>query len=422
MRTLPAGWKWTTLGQIASIKGGLTKGKKRRPGDLLRSVPYLRVANVQRGHIDLTEVKEIEATDGEIADLQLRHGDVLLNEGGDRDKLGRGWVWSAQLPLCIHQNHVFRARLNLEIADPQFISHYANSHGAEYFYIHGKHTTNLASINLTLLSQLPLPLPPLSEQRRIVSEIDKQFTRLDSASANLRRVKAKLKRNRASILANACGTHSNQLRPGWRSAKVGDVGEVKLGRQRAPRHHAGKHMRPYLRVANVFDDRIDTGDVLEMNFTPAEFKTFQLQHGDILLNEGQSLELVGRAAMFQNELEGACFQNTLVRFRASESIKPRFALNVFRSWLYSGRFREVARWTTNIAHLGASRLAEMAIPVPPLAEQERIVSEVEARLSQARSVEDSIDHCLRRATRLRQSILNSAFSGRLTELADGTHV
>ena len=122
MRLLPAGWEWTTLGQIAAIKGGLTKGKKRRPGDLVRVVPYLRVANVQRGHIDLTEVKEIEASDREIADLQLCPGDVLLNEGGDRDKLGRGWIWSGQLPVCIHQNHVFRARLRESVADPKFVS------------------------------------------------------------------------------------------------------------------------------------------------------------------------------------------------------------------------------------------------------------------------------------------------------------
>jgi type I restriction enzyme, S subunit len=419
---IPHGWEWTTLGQIASIKGGLTKGKKRKTGEHVRSVPYLRVANVQRGHIDLTEVKEIEATESEIAVLQLREGDVLLNEGGDRDKLGRGWVWSGQLPLCIHQNHVFRARLDLNTVDPKFVSHYANSNGAEYFYKHGKHTTNLASINLTLLGQLPLPLPPLTEQRRIVAEIEKQFTRLDVAVAGLRRAKAKLLRSRASILATVCGTRCAPIKPGWRLARVGEVGEVKLGRQRSPRHHRGKHMRPYLRVANVFDDRIDIGDVLEMNFTPAEFRTFQLRCGDVLLNEGQSLELVGRAAIFQGEIEGACFQNTLIRFRAGELIKPRYALSVFRSWLYSGRFREVARWTTNIAHLGASRFAEMTIPVPPLSEQEVILSEVEARLSQVKAVEDSIDHCLRRAARLRQSILNAAFLGRLVELEDGSHV
>ncbi len=90
-------------------------------------LPYLRVANVQRGYLDLSEMKEIEATEDEIADLQLREGDVLFNEGGDRDKLGRGWVWRGELPECIHQNHVFRARLHAGVADPKFVSWYGNS-------------------------------------------------------------------------------------------------------------------------------------------------------------------------------------------------------------------------------------------------------------------------------------------------------
>src|SRR6185437_4842046 len=97
------------------------------------------------------------------------------------------------------------------------------------------------------------------------------------------------------------------LPKGWCWARVDAVGEVKLGRQRSPEHHQGKHMRPYLRVANVFEDRIDLSNVLEMNFTPKEFETFRLRYGDILLNEGQSLEWVGRPAMFRGELPGACF-------------------------------------------------------------------------------------------------------------------
>jgi type I restriction enzyme S subunit len=104
---LPPGWAWTTLGEIADLKGGLTKGKRRREEDKLRSVPYLRVENVQRGYLNLDQMKMIEATEAEIDDLRLRVGDVLFNEGGDRDKLGRGWVWQAALPECIHQNHVF---------------------------------------------------------------------------------------------------------------------------------------------------------------------------------------------------------------------------------------------------------------------------------------------------------------------------
>src|SRR5688572_20174663 len=118
-------------------------------------------------------------------------------------------------------------------------------------------------------------------------------------------------------------------------------------------------MRPYLRVANVYEDRIDLSDVKEMNFTPDEYVTYKLKYGDILLNEGQSLELVGRPALYRDEIPGACFQNTLVRFRTYPGLEPTFALLVFRYYLHAKRFQQLARWTVNIAHLGASRFAEV---------------------------------------------------------------
>jgi type I restriction enzyme, S subunit len=109
---LPNTWLWARLDATASLKGGITVDKNRK-SPTARTIPYLRVANVQRGYLDLSEVKTIEAPDADIKDLRLMPGDILFNEGGDRDKLGRGWLWEGQLPECIHQNHVFRARLYL---------------------------------------------------------------------------------------------------------------------------------------------------------------------------------------------------------------------------------------------------------------------------------------------------------------------
>jgi type I restriction enzyme S subunit len=107
---LPRGWVWAQLGEIGEIVGGTTVDKNRRPIDPI-TLPYLRVANVQRGHLLLDKIKTVtvERKVGEA--LALQPGDILLNEGGDRDKIGRGWVWEGQIPQCIHQNHVFRVRL-----------------------------------------------------------------------------------------------------------------------------------------------------------------------------------------------------------------------------------------------------------------------------------------------------------------------
>jgi type I restriction enzyme S subunit len=197
---LPEGWCWASLDCVADVRGGITKGQKRRPGEALRNVPYLRVANVQRGHLDLTHVKAIAATPAEIDELRLQPGDVLFNEGGDRDKLGRGWVWSGEIPDCIHQNHVFRARL-LGSLRSRFISWYANSGGQAYFFNQGKQTTNLASVNMTKLKALPIPIPPLEEQDRIIEEVERLLSVADTATAYVRTEVRRCQRLRQSILA-----------------------------------------------------------------------------------------------------------------------------------------------------------------------------------------------------------------------------
>lgn len=202
---------------------------------------------------------------------------------------------------------------------------------------------------------------------------------------------------------------------GWAWAKVDEVGEVKLGRQRSPEHHTGTHMRPYLRVANVYEDRIDLSSVLEMNFTPQEFETYQLRAGDILLNEGQSLELVGRPALYRDELPGACFQNTLVRFRTGPALEPRFALAVFRYYLHSKRFQKLARWTVNIAHLGASRFAEVEFPLPPLAEQRRVVERLDELFSDLDAGVAALVRARANLKKYRAAVLKAAVTGELTK-------
>lgn len=172
-------WPWTTLGEIAQIVGGVTKDSKRQSDPSFVEVPYLRVANVQRGYLDLTEITTIRVSPEKAKALSLEPGDVLFNEGGDRDKLGRGWVWSGEIDHCIHQNHVFRARL-AEGFDPRFVSWHGNTFGQRWFNTHGRQTTNLASLNLTTLKSFPVPAPSLADQRRAVATIEQQLSIIDA--------------------------------------------------------------------------------------------------------------------------------------------------------------------------------------------------------------------------------------------------
>lgn len=166
----PDGWSRKPLKEIAEVRTGVAKGKTglRDPIDL----PYLRVANVQDGHLDLDEIKLITVERQQIARYSLRTGDILMTEGGDFDKLGRGAVWRGQIEPCLHQNHIFAVRPQAELIDSNFLSALAASqYGRTYFLSCAKRSTNLASINAAQLKAFPVLLPNIREQRLISEAI-----------------------------------------------------------------------------------------------------------------------------------------------------------------------------------------------------------------------------------------------------------
>jgi len=156
------------LGSVAEVVSGVTKGR-RFNGKKTVVVPYLRVANVQAGHLDLSEIKTVEVLPSDVEKLALQKGDVLLTEGGDYDKLGRGALWDHEIENCIHQNHIFRVRADRSRMDPVYFANFLQTQAARlYFLKSAKRTTNLASINMTQLRNLPVPIPLLSDQAEFV--------------------------------------------------------------------------------------------------------------------------------------------------------------------------------------------------------------------------------------------------------------
>ncbi len=271
------------------------------------------------------------------------------------------------------------------------------------------------------LAALEFPVPPLNEQHRISAKLDTTLAAVEACRQRLDGLAAILKRFRQAVLAAAT---SGELSREWREERAGliepwstiktkEAGKVQLGPQRSPKYHNGPTMRPYLRVQNVFEDRIDLDDVMEMDFSGADLERYTLHPGDILLNEGQSPQYLGRPAMYRDELPGACFTNSLIRFQARASVMPDFALFVFRHCMHSGRHLQEGTITTNIAHLSAGRFGEVDFPLPSLVEQQEIVrraqdlftlaDQLEARLTSARKVVD----------RLTPALLAKAFRGEL---------
>jgi type I restriction enzyme, S subunit len=164
---IPYTWRVAQLREAAEIASGVTLGRNLNGSGTLE-LPYLRVANVQDGYLDLADVKTVKIFPGELDRFRLRRGDVLMNEGGDYDKLGRGTVWEDQIPVCLHQNHVFRVRCRPDVLNCYFLAAVSGSEiGKRYFLRSSKQSTNLASINSTQLNAFEIPLPSLAEQEAI---------------------------------------------------------------------------------------------------------------------------------------------------------------------------------------------------------------------------------------------------------------
>ena len=177
---IPKEWRETQLRHCATIKSGITLGKSYRKDTVLIERPYLRVANVQGGYVDLNDLATIEVTPDEDLKYRLHSGDVLMTEGGDRDKLGRGCVWHGEIEPCLHQNHVFAVQTNETILLPEFLEYLtASDVGRSYFDITAIKTTNLACTSSSKVLAFTIPLPPIEEQIEIVSFIKKRSLELN---------------------------------------------------------------------------------------------------------------------------------------------------------------------------------------------------------------------------------------------------
>jgi type I restriction enzyme S subunit len=198
-------WPVRPLRDAAEIVAGVTLGRNLN-GDSVSLRPYLRVANVKDGYIDTAEILETPASEREYARLVLRRGDILLTEGGDRDKLGRGAVWLEQVHGCIHQNHIFRVRLDRSIADPDFTSFQIGSpYGKAYFLRHAKQTTGIACINQRVLGAFPLMLPAIAEQRRIAGALLKSLEQQSQIVNKIQQQMAGVRSFVAAMLRNGGG-------------------------------------------------------------------------------------------------------------------------------------------------------------------------------------------------------------------------
>jgi type I restriction enzyme S subunit len=271
-----------------------------------------------------------------------------------------------------------------------------------------KNRNDLPLVTQAILHAVRLPWPEdVDEQRAIaaaLSDVDALIGALDRLIAKKRDLKQAAMQQLLTGQTRLPGFSGE-----WEIKRVEECGDVLAGK--ALNADGPGVRRPYLRTANVLDGCIDLGDVLEMPFTATEFEHFRLRSGDVLLNEGQSLELVGRCSMYRDEFEKPCaMQNALLRFRARDDVSPEFAAHVFRHCQRSGIFGRIATQTTSVAHLGSVRFAKLALPWPlNHAEQLEIASVLTGMDAELASIEQR----RHKTRRLKQGMMQELLTGRI---------
>jgi type I restriction enzyme S subunit len=439
-----AGWGRVRLGEIATVLNGFAF-----KSDLFtknRGVPLIRIRDVGASASNTCYAGEFDAR------YLVRRGELLIGMDGDFNCAR----WRGE-PGLLNQR-VCKVTLHSDEYDERFLDYVLPG----YLKAINDATSSITVKHLSsrTVEEIPLPRPPIQEQKAIVHEFKKQFSRLDEAVANVKRVKANLKRYKTAVLKAAVEgrlvpteaelvrrdggsyetgaqllqrtleTHRSQskgkykgsaacdvtnlpdLPEGWVWATLASLSDVIGGLTKNPKRAALPMKLPYLRVANVYANELRLEEIEQIGVEKSELEKLLVLKDDLLIVEGNgSPDQIGRLAIWDGSINPCVHQNHLIKVRLpSECVVPKWVVG----WLMSpdGRtcISEVANSTSGLYTLSVGKVGGLPVPLPPLAEQHRIVAEVDRRLSLVSGVEAEVDANMRRSSSLKSAVLQRAFS------------
>jgi type I restriction enzyme S subunit len=459
--TSRAQWPTVFLGDVVeSMKNGIYKKREAYAGD---GVACLRMYNIDSGQIVWRDIKRMRLDATELQDYRLLPGDLLVNRVNSRELVGKAAVIPDGIEPTVFESKNIRVRVERAKADPQFISLQLLLSGSSYFAQNAQQVVGMASISQPQIARFPIVLPSLPEQRRIVAEIEKQFTRLEVGVAALKRVQAGLKRYRAALLKAACEgklvpteaelarkerrsyetgaqllarilaerrknwkgrsqykepaapdtTNLPNLPEGWTWACLDQLlGMMRNGISAKPDAESGL---PILRISAVRALSVNVAESRYLNAKASDYPDYALEEGDLLFTRyNGNPKLVGVCGVVPTLTSPLVHPDKLIRCKLVVSgALPDFVAVMANVGASREYLAKRVRTTAGQAGVSGGDLKGLPIPLAPLAEQAGIVAEVERRLSVVEELEAVVSTNLQRAARLRQSILQQAFSGGL---------
>jgi len=417
-------WPVKRLKFVARVQTGIAKGKDHADADTVE-VPYLRVANVQDGYLDLSEVATMEVSPADLGRYLLRVGDVLMNEGGDFDKLGRGHVWHGQIDPCVHQNHVFAVRPHGVL--PEWLNAWTGAAPAQFFFMgRSKQSTNLASISSTNLMELPVPVPTVEEQRVMLRYLGRETARIDSLIEKKTRFIELLREKRKALITKAVtqGLHPSVPMKGSGVAYLGKV----------PSHWEVRPLKLLVDPgSSVTYGIVQPGDdlaggvpfVQTTNMSSGNFEIDRLQKtapeiaagyprsclvgGEVILGIRAT---IGAAYIVPTFLRGANISRGVARISCASLLDPEFLVQFLRSGAATD-YWGLSKQGSTFNEVSIETVRELRVPIAPKVEQAEIHAHCTAECAR---IDGLVAATLRSADLLkerRSALITAAVTGQI---------
>lgn len=398
-------WPVVTLGDVAETALGKMLDRGRSNGHA--QVPYLRNVNVQWGQIDTGDLLTMELDEEEHERFGVRRGDLLVCEGGE---IGRCAIWQGREEYLAYQKALHRIRPS-EAVDAQFLRYLLEHHALSGTLAGLSTGTTIAHLPQQQLRRVPVPLPPLGEQRRIVDLVADHLSCLDAAQGMVR---TSIRRS-AAMVKSSLATAVTAGATGSPISTVGDEADL-VGYGTSAKSHtdAADDDVPVLRMGNLKNGEIDWRGLKFLPRDHADFPKCFLSSGDLLFNRTNSAELVGKSAVFESDAT-ISFASYLIRVRFKDTVDPRWASIVINSPHGRAYIATVASQQVGQANVNGSKLKAFPLPVPSLDRQLELVAAHQTVAAAARRFTASAERSLERSGSLRRSLLAAAFSGQLTD-------
>lgn len=402
-------WKTVPLGElIVDTRNGLYK-----PDTFYGSgVPILKMFNIGRldGTWNLENVDRVRLTDEEHALSRLDPGDVLVNRVNSRELVGKCAVVDDSTAGFVFESKNLRLRADTCRVLPEWIAYWLNGEGGRIqIEAKMKQAIGQATINRGDLDAIEIPLPPLAEQRRLAARLREQLSAVAEARTAL---KAQLTATAALPAAHLREIFETEAASRWPRRTFGDFAVVVGGIQKTPSRAPRVFHRPFLTVRNVQHGHLKLDSVERFEITPAELERNRLERGDLLIVEGNgSLDHIGRNAVFEEEGEWI-HQNHIIRVRLPrEHASPHFVSRYLASPAGRAEMVEKAKTSTGLHTLSTSKVAQLPIPLPPLAEQQRIAAELDEAFAGIAALRSALEARLTAVERLPGALLREVFGG-----------